>query len=84
MSVVTYDSGVRLEFGLTHMDDDSKEKTKALVKAIRDGSSTNLSGGLLKGIVLQGCTNPGKLFESKGREVLKSNCTYVCLRIGRI
>ena len=49
MSVVSYDSDVRLEFGLTHMDDDSKGKTKALVKAISNGSSTNLCGGLLKG-----------------------------------
>lgn len=49
MSLVTYDSYVNLVFGLTKMDKVNKEKAKSFVEAIRDGSSTNLCGGLLKG-----------------------------------
>ena len=49
LSVVTYDSNVKLDFPLTRMNSDNKEKTKMAVKAIRDGSSTNLCGGLMKG-----------------------------------
>lgn len=49
LSVVTYDTNVTLDFPLTRMDAVNKEKTKLTVKAIRDGSSTNLCGGLLKG-----------------------------------
>ena len=56
LSVVTYDTKVRLDFGLMHMDEANKEKTKAMVKDIRDGSSTNLCGGLIKGTVLHACT----------------------------
>ena len=49
LSVVTYDTNVRLDFPLTRMNGDNKEKTKALVRAIIQGSSTNLCGGLIKG-----------------------------------
>ena len=49
LCVVTYDSNVKLDFPLTKMTPDSKERIKVIVKAIRDGSSTNLCGGLLKG-----------------------------------
>ena len=49
LCVVTYDTNVTLDFPLTCMDTNNKEKTKGMVKAIRDGSSTNLCGGLLKG-----------------------------------
>ena len=49
LSVVTYDSNVKLDFPLTSMTSDNKDKTKAEVRAIRDGSSTNLCGGLVKG-----------------------------------
>ena len=50
LCVVTYDSNIKLDFPLTKMTPDNKEGTKVIVKAIRDGSSTNLCGGLLKGI----------------------------------
>lgn len=49
LSVVTYDTKVQVDFPLTSMDSANKERTKLMVKAIRDGSSTNLCGGLLKG-----------------------------------
>ena len=52
LSVVTYDTNVTLDFPLTCMNAANKERTKQAVKAIRDGSSTNLCGGLLKGITL--------------------------------
>ena len=51
LSVVTYDTNVKLDFPLTRMNTANKEKTKAMVKAIRDGSSTNLCGGLLAGMM---------------------------------
>lgn len=50
LSVVTYDSNVKVDFPLTVMTAENKERTKVMVKAIRDGSSTNLCGGLLKGL----------------------------------
>ena len=50
LSVVTYDTNVKVDFPLTQMTSENKERTKVTVKAIRDGSSTNLCGGLLKGI----------------------------------
>ena len=49
MSLVTYDSYVQLVFGLMKMDKANKERSKAFVESIVDGSSTNLSGGLIKG-----------------------------------
>ena len=50
MSLVTYDTQVYLDFGLTAMDKSSKERTKALVSKLEPGSSTNLCGGLVKGM----------------------------------
>ena len=49
MSLVTYDTYVQLVFGLTRMDKINKEKARSNVNSIVDGSSTNLSGGLIKG-----------------------------------
>lgn len=49
MSLVTYDSYVQLVFGLMKMDKANKERSKAFVESIVDGSSTNLSWGLIKG-----------------------------------
>ena len=49
LSLVTYDTGVTLEFGLTSMTKANKDKTKLLVQSIRDGSCTNLCGGLMEG-----------------------------------
>ena len=49
MSLVTYDTHVKLVFGLTKMDETSKKRSKSFVQSIVDGSCTNLSGGLLKG-----------------------------------
>lgn len=50
LSVVTYDTHVKVDFPLTTMNAANKERTKVTVKAIKDGSSTNLCGGLLKGM----------------------------------
>ncbi|XP_066930326.1 uncharacterized protein [Clytia hemisphaerica] len=50
LSVVTYDTQVYLDFPLRKMDKDGKEFAAKKVEAIRDGSTTNLSGGLLKGL----------------------------------
>jgi len=50
LCIVTYDNHVRTELALTNMDPKGKESAKAAVAAIRPGGSTNLSGGLLRGI----------------------------------
>ena len=49
ISLVTYDTNVKLDFGLMQMDKQNKERAKAFVESLCDGSSTNLCGGLLKG-----------------------------------
>ena len=49
ISLVTYDTQVELVFGLMKMNKQNKERAKSFVESIRDGSSTNLCGGLLKG-----------------------------------
>ena len=50
LSVVTYDTGVYLEFGLMKMTKQNKENCLTKIRNIRDGSTTNLSGGLMKGL----------------------------------
>ena len=50
-SLVTYDSDVYLKFGLIKMTQDNKARATSTVEAIIDGSSTNLCGGLLKGLL---------------------------------
>lgn len=49
LSLITYDSNVKLQCALTKMDKANKEMVKHLVKSITDGSSTNLCGGLVTG-----------------------------------
>ena len=49
LSLVSYDTGVYLDFSLTAMTKDNKDKTKTLVSKLHDGTSTNLCGGLVKG-----------------------------------
>ena len=49
-SLVTYDSNVYLKFGLIKMTPDNKTIAETTIEAMRDGSSTNLCGGLLKGL----------------------------------
>ncbi len=50
LSVITYDTHVYVDFGLITMNKENKAKCSQKVQSIRDGSSTNLSGGLLKGL----------------------------------
>jgi hypothetical protein len=50
MALVSYDTGVRTEWGLTKMNAEGKASARAILKNIRGGSMTNLSGGLLAGI----------------------------------
>ncbi len=52
MSLVTYDSSVTVNFSLMNMDKPNKSRAKALVESIKEGSCTNLCGGLLKGVLL--------------------------------
>ncbi|KAL5515925.1 hypothetical protein EMCRGX_G001170 [Ephydatia muelleri] len=49
-SLVTYDTNVYLKFGMIKMTQDNKAIATSTVEAIRAGSSTNLCGGLLKGM----------------------------------
>ncbi len=53
MSLVTYDSSVTINFSLMKMDKPNKGRAKAFVELIKEGTCTNLSGGLLKGVLLQ-------------------------------
>ncbi len=50
LSVITYDTNVYVDFRLLTMTKENKSKCSQLVKNIRSGSSTNLSGGLMKGL----------------------------------
>ena len=50
LSVVTYDSNVNVNFELMQMNEDKKTYARSLVASIMEGSSTNLCGGLLKGM----------------------------------
>ena len=51
LSLVTYDTKVTLEFGLTSITKANKDRTKLLIQSIKDGSDTNLCGGLMEGEV---------------------------------
>jgi len=50
LGIVTYDSTVSTDFGLTKMIYENKKTAKFIVENIRPGSMTNLSGGLLVGL----------------------------------
>merc|ERR1711904_215839 len=50
LCIVSYDNNVRTELNLTAMDAKGKDAAKAAVDGIRTGGSTNLTGGLLRGI----------------------------------
>lgn len=50
MSLVTYDSDVSLNFALMKMTKPNKDRARSFVEAIKEGSCTNLCGGLLKGV----------------------------------
>ncbi len=49
LSLVVYDSCVDLIFELMNMTTENKRRAKTSVATIRIDSSTNLSGGLIKG-----------------------------------
>ena len=51
LSLVTYDTNVYLDFSLTSMSTTNKDKTKITISKLREGSSTNLCGGLVRGIL---------------------------------
>jgi len=50
LSVVTYDTQVYLDFELRKMNKDNKSTALEKIRSIRDGSCTNLCGGLMKGL----------------------------------
>jgi len=50
LALVSYDTGVKTEWPLTRMDASGKAMCRTILKGIRAGSMTNLSGGLLAGI----------------------------------
>lgn len=50
LSLVTYDTNVYLNFPLTAMNRANKDKTKTAINELREGSCTNLCGGLIKGM----------------------------------
>ncbi|CAB3982076.1 Hypothetical predicted protein [Paramuricea clavata] len=50
LSVVTYDTGVTVDFHLLAMNKDNKKFAESKIELIQPGSSTNLCGGLLQGL----------------------------------
>merc|ERR1719456_225159 len=50
LSLVTFDTDVKLEVPLVAMDKDGQTKAQAVVKGVHPGATTNLSGGALKAI----------------------------------
>ncbi len=49
MSLVSFDSDVFLDLPLINMSKTNKERAKSCLENIREGSSTNLCGGILEG-----------------------------------
>lgn len=47
---ITFDTDVNTLMEFTRMDENGKERARNLVKNLREGSSTNLAGGLVTGI----------------------------------
>ena len=45
ISLVTFDNMVKVELLLSRMDADGKAKAEGVVKQVRPGATTNLSGG---------------------------------------
>ncbi|XP_065663789.1 uncharacterized protein LOC136085889 isoform X2 [Hydra vulgaris] len=60
LCLVTYDTKVYLDFKLTEMTKDNKNWILTIIKNISDGSSTNLCGGLMKGLCQIICRDPNK------------------------
>ena len=50
LCVITYDSEVYVNFNLMPMKQENKEFARQKIREIVDGSSTNLCGGLIKGL----------------------------------
>lgn len=50
LSLVTYDTYVDVPFELMEMTEENKKSATSYVERIVDGSNTNLSGGLFKGL----------------------------------
>lgn len=50
LSVVTYDANVYVDFALRNMSSENKDFASKQIKAISEGSTTNLCGGLMKGL----------------------------------
>ncbi|KAL0038635.1 hypothetical protein WJX79_000718 [Trebouxia sp. C0005] len=50
LSIVTFESKVRVDYPLQNMSSSSKEAAQKVISRIKAGGGTNLSGGLFKGI----------------------------------
>lgn len=50
LCIVAYDTQVEVCLPMTSMDLQGKEMAKTIISKIKPGSSTNMSGGLLKAI----------------------------------
>ena len=50
--IVLFDSSIDVLLPLTKMDASGKERASQLIKSIKERGSTDLSGGLLKGLEL--------------------------------
>lgn len=52
IGLVEFDSDVKVLAPLTHCDESGKSRLEAVLKNLKAGSTTNLSGGLLQGLTL--------------------------------
>ncbi len=50
ISIVTFDTDVKVDLGLIELTNNNKNMIRTVIKSIQAGSSTNLSGGLFKGL----------------------------------
>jgi len=62
MALVTFDTYVETNIGITQMTADNKAKAKSIFQQLTAGDSTNLSGGLYEGIdIVKKRTKPNKV-----------------------
>eukprot|EP00516_Mucochytrium_quahogii_P010228 CAMPEP_0203776622 /NCGR_PEP_ID=MMETSP0099_2-20121227/6854_1 /ASSEMBLY_ACC=CAM_ASM_000209 /TAXON_ID=96639 /ORGANISM=" , Strain NY0313808BC1" /LENGTH=511 /DNA_ID=CAMNT_0050675661 /DNA_START=55 /DNA_END=1586 /DNA_ORIENTATION=- len=69
--LITYDTNVEESLQLTRMDTKGKSKAQNIISKVRAGSSTNLSGGLLRGISMLGDS-----VESEGENTPVANIVH--------
>merc|ERR1719473_2241149 len=68
LSLVTFDSSVKTDLGLTNLDADGRAKAEAVVRQVHPGATTNLSGGALQAIDVLHRSATGETWFGKGNQ----------------